>query len=563
MRGVEKHHVAMRRHTSHPIFARVEHETRPTRRRVAAFASPPHPRARAERRHRVVVSGIIAFVVARRPDGFGATSGGTDVRRREPPTLAVASLVVEQGETHELVDVVVAARAESPRVRAQSFAIDVPRATLKLQKLTQRHERAHDGGFRERLRRASTTFPFRLVRVVELEYVVRRERPRAFLVVVDPARTRAAERRAQRGVRKLDGVRVSQALAEPRALRHRAREPQQREPFARLRVDVETRRRAPVGVGDRVARRGVSRLESHQTFGILDGERSYHRRLARVVRHARHHARPPPVRRRQALTNVAQRRSSVLADVDGHGFDRRVIARRRVEAVVTPTAVDARVRRERLAPALTLRVLTQKHVSRVAVRARDDEDASALVRHAEGEQIDDAIRPAIAEFFEFGDDVIDRRRPRTRIAQPRRVLSLALVPTTPPVPTQKPDDVLQEHPLHASLAKQAKDVSHETRVAAVFQTRSRRVFERAIVAREPGGEQIDAVEIARHDGGDVIHERAVGVAPSKQLATVRVALDAQHHVVSGALEPEIETADAGEERRDAQTHRGDAASAAV
>jgi hypothetical protein len=33
--------------------------------------------------------------------------------------------------------------------------------------------------------------------------------------------------------------------------------------------------------------------------------------------------------------------------------------------------------------------------------------------------------------------------------------------------------------------------------------------------------------------------------------------------VSGALEPEIETADAGEERRDAQTHRGDAASAAV
>jgi hypothetical protein len=110
------------RHTSHPIFARVEHETRPTRRRVAAFASPPHPRARAERRHRVVVSigsGIIAFVVARRPDGFGATSGGTDVRvRREPPTLAVASLVVEQGETHELVDVVVAARAESPRVRA-------------------------------------------------------------------------------------------------------------------------------------------------------------------------------------------------------------------------------------------------------------------------------------------------------------------------------------------------------------------------------------------------------------------------------------------------------------
>jgi hypothetical protein len=54
-----------------------------------------------------------------------------------------------------------------------------------------------------------------------------------------------------------------------------------------------------------------------------------------------------------------------------------------------------------------------------------------------------------------------------------------------------------------------------------------------------------------------------GVAPSKQLATVRVALDAQHHVVSGALEPEIETADAGEERRDAQTHRGDAASAAV
>ena len=221
------------------------------------------------------------------------------------------------------------------------------------------------------------------------------------------------------------------------------------------------------------------------------------------------------------------------------------------------------MRRERLAPALTLRVLTQKHVSRVAVRARDDEDASALVRHAKGEQIDDAIRPAVAEFFEFGDDVIDRRRPRTRIARPRRVLSLALVPTTPPVPTQKPDDVLQEHPLHASLAKQAKDVSHETRVAAVFQTRSRRVFERAIVAREPGGEQIDAVEIARHDGGDVVHERAVGVAPSKQLATVRVALDAQHHVVSGALEPEIETADAGEERRDAQTHRGDAASAAV
>ena len=224
-RGVEKYHVAMRRHASHPIFARVEHETRPTRRRVAAFASPPHPRARAERRHRVVVSigsGIIAFVVARRPEGFG----GTDVRvRREPPTLAVASLVVEQRETHELVDVVVAARAESPRVRAQSFGIDVPRATLKLQKLAQRHERAHDGGFRERLRRASTAFPSRLVRVVELEYVVRRERPRAFLVVVVPARTRAPERRAQRGVRKLDGVRVSQALAEPRALRYRAREP--------------------------------------------------------------------------------------------------------------------------------------------------------------------------------------------------------------------------------------------------------------------------------------------------------------------------------------------------
>jgi hypothetical protein len=117
-RGVEKYHMAMRRHTLYPIFARVEHETRPTRRRVAAFASPPHPRARAERRHRVVVSRIIAFIVARRPDEFGATSGGTDVRRREPPTLAVASLVVEQRETHELVDVVVAARAESPRVRA-------------------------------------------------------------------------------------------------------------------------------------------------------------------------------------------------------------------------------------------------------------------------------------------------------------------------------------------------------------------------------------------------------------------------------------------------------------
>ena len=61
-----------------------------------------------------------------------------------------------------------------------------------------------------------------------------------------------------------------------------------------------------------------------------------------------------------------------------------------------------------------------------------------------------------------------------------------------------------------------------------------------------------------------VDEKALVSDMKKQLAEkLRVALDAQHHVVSGALEPEIETADAGEERRDAQTHRGDAASAAV
>ena len=61
-------------------------------------------------------------------------------------------------------------------------------------------------------------------------------------------------------------------------------------------------------------------------------------------------------------------------------------------------------------PSAPRRALRQQHVPRVAVEAREEEDAPAAVREAEGRGIDDAVRPrGVAELLELRGEPGDGR----------------------------------------------------------------------------------------------------------------------------------------------------------